>query len=101
MINLCPSPHHHQPKLVCGGTDKGCYLLQPERQFVNEIPVHEKALVVEATRLSSTLLSVFAGVGVVSPWLMLARAVEPRAITKLVELTGTFFTRPKKNGLPA
>jgi hypothetical protein len=53
VINLCPSPNHHQPKLVCGGTDKGCYLLQPERQFVNKIPVHEKALVVEATLTES------------------------------------------------
>lgn len=40
-------------ELVCGGTDKGCYLLRPERQFVNEIPVHKKALVVEATLTES------------------------------------------------
>ena len=41
------------PELVCGGTDKGCYLLRPERQFVNEIPVHKKALIVEATLTES------------------------------------------------
>ena len=41
------------PELVCGGTDTGCYLLRPERQFVNEIPVHKKALVVEATLTES------------------------------------------------
>ena len=41
------------PELVCGATDSGCYLLRPERQFVNEIPVHKKALVVEATLTES------------------------------------------------
>lgn len=41
------------PELVCGGTDKGYYLLRPERQFVNEIPVHKKALVVEVTLTES------------------------------------------------
>ena len=41
------------PELVCGGTEKGCYLLRTERQFVNEIPVHKKALVVEATLTES------------------------------------------------
>ena len=41
------------PELVCGGTAAGCYLLRPERQFVNEIAVHEKALVVEATLTES------------------------------------------------
>lgn len=41
------------PELVCGGVDAGCYLLRPERQFVNEIPVHKKALVVEATLAES------------------------------------------------
>ena len=40
-------------ELVCGGTDTGCYLLRPEREFVNEIPVHKKALVVEATLTES------------------------------------------------
>lgn len=39
--------------LVCGYTDGGCYLLRPEREFVNEIPVHKKALVVEATLTES------------------------------------------------
>jgi hypothetical protein len=34
--------------LVCGGTATGCYLLRPERQFVNEIGVNKKALIVEA-----------------------------------------------------
>ena len=41
------------PELVCGGIDKGCYLLRPERQFVNEIGVSKKALVVEATLTES------------------------------------------------
>lgn len=41
------------PELVCGGTATGCYLLRPERQFVNEIGVHKKALVVEATLTES------------------------------------------------
>ena len=41
------------PELVCGGNDQGCFLLRPERQFVNEIPVHKKALVVEATLTES------------------------------------------------
>ena len=41
------------PELVCGGTATGCYLLRPERQFVNEIAVHKKALVVEATLTES------------------------------------------------
>lgn len=36
------------PELVCGGTATGCYLLRPERQFVNEIGVNKKALIVEA-----------------------------------------------------
>jgi hypothetical protein len=40
-------------ELVCGGIAAGCYLLRPERQFVNEIPVHKKALVVEATLTDS------------------------------------------------
>jgi hypothetical protein len=35
--------------LVCDGRDVGCDLPRPERQFVNEFPVHKKALVVEAT----------------------------------------------------
>jgi hypothetical protein len=26
------------PELVCGATETGCYVLRPERQFVNEIP---------------------------------------------------------------
>ena len=62
-------------ELVCGGTDKGCYLLRPERHFVNEIPVHKKALVVEVTltescaplrfrwRVSSTFTLVDVGAG--------------------------------------
>jgi len=41
------------PELVCGGTDKGCYLLRPERQFVNEIGVSKAALIVEATLTES------------------------------------------------
>jgi hypothetical protein len=41
------------PELVCGGTATGCYLLRPERHFVNEIGVHKKALVVEATLTES------------------------------------------------
>ena len=41
------------PELVCGGTNKGCYLLRPERQFVNEIGISKKALVVEATLTES------------------------------------------------
>lgn len=41
------------PELVCGGTATGCYLLRPERQFVNEIGVSKKALVVEATLTES------------------------------------------------
>ena len=41
------------PELVCGGTDKGCYLLRPERQFVNEIGISKKALIVEATLTES------------------------------------------------
>jgi hypothetical protein len=27
------------PELVCGGIDQGCFLLRPERQFVNEIRI--------------------------------------------------------------
>ena len=41
------------PELVCGGTATGCYLLRPERQFVNEIGISKKALVVEATLTES------------------------------------------------
>ena len=37
------------PELVCEGPDAGCYLRRPERQFVNEIGISKKALVVEAT----------------------------------------------------
>ena len=40
-------------ELVCGGTATGCYLLRPERQFVNEIGISKKALVVEATLTES------------------------------------------------
>jgi hypothetical protein len=40
-------------ELVCGINDGGCYLLRPEREFVNEIPVHKKALVVEVTLTES------------------------------------------------
>lgn len=40
-------------ELVCVGPDTGCYLLRPERQFVNEIGVSKKALVVEATLTES------------------------------------------------
>ncbi len=32
-----------EPELVCDGTATGCYLLRPERQFVNEIAVSRKA----------------------------------------------------------
>lgn len=42
-----------RPELVCGGTDKGCYLLRVERHFVNEIAVSRKALIVEATLTES------------------------------------------------
>ena len=41
------------PELVCGGNAKGCYLLRPERQFVNEIGISKKALIVEATLTES------------------------------------------------
>ncbi len=41
------------PELVCGGTDTGCYLLRPERQFVNEIGVSKATLVVEVTLTES------------------------------------------------
>jgi len=41
------------PELVCEGTATGCYLLRPERHFVNEIGVHKKALIVEATLTES------------------------------------------------
>ena len=41
------------PELVCGGNDQGCFLLRPERQFVNEIGISKKALVVEATLTES------------------------------------------------
>jgi hypothetical protein len=41
------------PELVCGGNDQGCYLLRPERQFVNEIGISKKALIVEATLTES------------------------------------------------
>ena len=41
------------PELVCEGPDAGCYLLRPERQFVNEIGISKKALVVEATLTES------------------------------------------------
>jgi hypothetical protein len=40
-------------ELVCEGPDAGCYLLRPERQFVNEIPINKKALVVEAALTES------------------------------------------------
>ena len=29
------------PELVCGGIDQGCFLLRPERQFVNEIRIRK------------------------------------------------------------
>lgn len=35
--------------LVCDGRDAGCDLPRPECHFVDEIPVHKEALVVEAT----------------------------------------------------
>ena len=35
-------------ELVCEGPDAGCYLLRPERQFVNEIRIRKSTLVVEA-----------------------------------------------------
>ena len=41
------------PELVCDGPDAGCYLLRPERQFVNEIGISKKTLVVEATLTES------------------------------------------------
>ena len=40
-------------ELVCVGPDAGCYLLRPERQFVNEIGVSKAALVVEVTLTES------------------------------------------------
>ncbi len=40
-------------ELVCGVNDGGCYLLRPERQFVNEIGISKRALVVEATLTES------------------------------------------------
>ena len=40
-------------ELVCEGPDSGCYLLRPERQFVNEIGISKKALIVEATLTES------------------------------------------------
>ena len=40
-------------KLVCESSQAGCYLLRPERQFVNEIGISRKALVVEATLTES------------------------------------------------
>jgi hypothetical protein len=40
-------------ELVCDGSDAGCYLLRPERQFVNEIGISKKALIVEATLTES------------------------------------------------
>lgn len=40
-------------ELVCVGPDAGCYLLRPERQFVNEIRIRKSALVVEATLTES------------------------------------------------
>jgi hypothetical protein len=42
--------------LVCDGPDPGCYLLRPERQFVNEIRIRKTALVVEATLTQSCAL---------------------------------------------
>ena len=41
------------PELVCDGPDAGCYLLRPERQFVNEIRIRKSVLVVEATLTES------------------------------------------------
>ena len=41
------------PELVCGGNDQGCFLLRPERQFVNEIRIRKSALIVEATLTES------------------------------------------------
>ena len=41
------------PELVCGGIDQGCFLLRPERQFVNEIRIRKSALIVEATLTES------------------------------------------------
>lgn len=41
------------PELVCGGTAQGCYLLRPERQFVNEIGISRKALIAEVTLTES------------------------------------------------
>jgi hypothetical protein len=43
-------------ELVCGGIDQGCFLLRPERQFVNEIRIRKSALVVEATLTESCAL---------------------------------------------
>ena len=40
-------------ELVCVGPDAGCYLLRPERQFVNEIRIRKSALIVEATLTES------------------------------------------------
>jgi hypothetical protein len=82
-------------ELVCGGTDTGCYLLRPEREFVNEIPVHKKALVVEATLTESCVPVRFRwrDSGGFLSWSMLALAVEPNPSPKLVDPTGT-FTKP-------
>ena len=41
------------PELVCDGPAAWCYLLRPERQFVNEIKVRKSALIVEATLTES------------------------------------------------
>ena len=41
------------PELVCGGDNQVCYLLRPERQFVNEIRIRKSMLVVEATLTES------------------------------------------------
>lgn len=41
------------PPLVCDGNSTGCYLLRTERHFVNEIPVHRKTLIVNATLTES------------------------------------------------
>lgn len=40
-------------ELVCGGDNQGCYLLRPERQFVNEIRIRKSALIVEAVLTES------------------------------------------------
>jgi len=79
---------------VCDGRDAGCDRLRTERECVNEVTVRKTALIVEADLTESCTPSFFSGVPVaLSPWLMLAPAVEANPNPKLVDPTG-IFTRP-------